>query len=297
MPAPALNPRHLRRVALRVLAAAFLAAGGLAVSIPFIWMLVSSLKSPADLLVYPPVLIPRALRFQNYLDALYTARFGLYALNSFIYAASVTISTLVLCSMAGYALARLQFRGSTPIFIAILATMMVPEHVRLIPVYAMLRSFPFAGGNDWRGVGGSGLLDTFPGLILPAAVSAFGIFLMRQFFLTLPKELDEAARIDGASEYAIYWRIAMPLSRPALAALGILTFQWTWNNFVWPLILTSSDHMRTLQLGLQVFQDTHNTQWELLMAGTVMATAPLILAFIPGQRWFIRGIAMTGIKG
>jgi len=288
---------RLKRIGTRVIAAVLLALGGIAVSVPFIWMLVSSLKSPEDLLVYPPALIPRAWRVQNYLDALYTAQFALFALNSLIYAGCTTVLTLLLCSMSGYALARLRFRGAGVIFVAILATMMVPEHVRLIPVYTLLKHFPFCGGNDWRGAGGSGLLDTFPGLILPAAVSAFGIFLMRQFFLTLPRDLEEAARIDGASEYTIYWRVALPLCRPALAALGILTFQWTWNNFVWPLILTSSDRMRTLQLGLQVFQDVHNTRWELLMAGTVMATAPLIIAFLLGQRWFIRGIAMTGIKG
>jgi multiple sugar transport system permease protein len=164
-------------------------------------------------------------------------------------------------------------------------------------VFVMLKHWPLLGGNDLLGAGGHGLLNSYTGLILPAAVGAFGIFLLRQFFMTLPKELEDAARIDGCSEFGIYWRIILPLSTPALATLGIFTFTAAWNEFLWPLLITSKDSMKTLQVGLQVFQTQYTTRWDLLMAGTVIVTIPVLIIFLAGQRYFTRGIAMSGMKG
>ncbi len=225
------------------------------------------------------------------------APFALYFRNTGIYALGVLVCQLVLCSMAGYAFARLPFPGHRIVFIAVLATMMVPGQMLLIPLFVMLKHVPLAGGNDLLGNGGNGWLDSFPGLIVPQAVTAFSIFMMRQFFLTLPGELADAARIDGASEAQIFWRIMLPLTKPALATLAIITFQNAWNDFLWPLIVTDTEATRTLQLGLQVFQDQNNTDWALLMAATTLASLPIVVAFLIGQRYLVRGIALTGLKG
>jgi len=175
--------------------------------------------------------------------------------------------------------------------------MMVPGQVTMVPVFILLKRWPFMGGNDWLGIGGHGLLNSYTGLILPGAVGAFGIFLLRQFFMTLPRDLEDAARIDGCSEIGIYWRIILPLSAPALATLGIFTFTAAWNEFLWPLLIMSKDSMKTLQIGLQVFQTQYTTRWDLLMAGTVVVTLPVLVIFLLGQRYFTRGIALSGMKG
>ncbi|HEX5414496.1 MAG TPA: carbohydrate ABC transporter permease, partial [Chloroflexota bacterium] len=187
--------------------------------------------------------------------------------------------------------------GRQAIFIGILATMMVPSQMLLIPLFVMLKHVPLAGGNTLLGVGGNGWLDSFAGLIVPQAVTAFSIFLMRQFFLTLPVELGDAARIDGASEAQIFWRIMLPLTKPALATLGIISFQGSWNDFLWPLIVTSTEQTRTLQVGLQVFQDQNNADWALLMAATTISSVPIMIVFLAGQRYLVQGIALTGLKG
>jgi multiple sugar transport system permease protein len=175
--------------------------------------------------------------------------------------------------------------------------MMIPGQITMIPVFILLKRMPLFGGNNLFGSGGSGWLNTYWGLIIPGSAGAFGIFLLRQFFGTLPKDLDDAARIDGCSESGIYWRIALPLSKPALTTLGIFTFTGTWNEFLWPLLVTSKDSMKTLQIGLQVFQSQYVTKWDLLMAGTVMVTLPVIVVFILGQKYFTQGIATSGLKG
>jgi multiple sugar transport system permease protein len=183
------------------------------------------------------------------------------------------------------------------LFILVLGTMMIPAQVTMVPVFIMLKHWPLVGGNNILGAGGHGLLNSYPGLVLPMAVGAFGIFLLRQFFMTLPRELEDAARIDGCSEAGIYWRIILPLSKPALATLGIFTFTAAWNEFLWPLLIMSKDSMKTLQVGLQVFQTQYTTSWDLLMAGTVVVTLPVLIIFLFGQRYFTRGIALSGMKG
>ena len=285
--------RLQRQAALHLL----LALGAATMLLPFLWMVSTSLKPEKEIFTYPPVWLPSAWQWDNYQRAMESAAFGRYFVNTIIYATVVTLSNLLLCSMAAFAFARLRFRGRDTLFIMVLGTMMIPAQVTMVPVFIMLKRWPLMGGNDWLGIGGHGLLNTYPGLILPAAVGAFGIFLLRQFFMTLPRELEDAARIDGCSEAGIYWRIILPLSAPALATLGIFTFTAAWNEFLWPLLITSKDSMRTLQLGLQVFQSQYTTSWDLLMAGTVVVTIPVLIIFLAGQRYFTRGIAMSGIKG
>lgn len=264
--------------------------------IPVAWMIVTSLKATSQIFSLPPTLLPKPVHWSNYPAALQSAPFARYFLNSMIVSAcSVAVNVFVSC-LAGYALARLQFRGRQGIFIAILATIMVPPQLTIVPLFILLRHFPLAGGNGWDGNGGLGLLDSFPGLILPYAAGAFGIFLMRQFFLTLPKDLEDSARVEGASEFRIFASIMLPLVRPAMATLAVFVFQGAWNDFLWPLVIVNHNFMYTLQLGLTIFQQEYTTNWGLLMAATTMASVPVIIIFLFAQRTFTAGIALTGLK-
>ncbi len=261
---------------------AVLLAGAVVVVVPFLWMITTSLKPPG-LVHRPPHLIPVHLAWRNYLTAWEADNFGRFYLNSGIMAVAITSGQLLLSSLAGYAFARLRFPGRTLLFWVVLFTMMVPVYVTLIPSYLLIRAF--------------GWLDSYEGLIIPRLVSAFGIFLLRQHYLTIPRDLEEAALLDGASRLRIWAGIFIPLSGPALATLGIFAFLFAWNDFLWPLIITTRPEMRTVQLGLAMFSGKYGTQWTLLMAGAVTATIPALIAFIVGQRWLVRGITMTGIKG
>jgi multiple sugar transport system permease protein len=174
---------------------------------------------------------------------------------------------------------------------------MIPIQVTMIPVFIIFRRFPFAGGNDLLGMGGSGLIDTYWALILPGMATAFGTYLMREFFLMLPGDLMDAARIDGGSEFRIFRKVYLPLAKPALATIGMFTFTETWNAFIWPLILTNSPEMRTLQLGLSAYRGQYFTEWHLLMAATVLTCLPVFIVFLIGQKQFIKGVAMSGLKG
>lgn len=274
-----------------------IAVGAATMVLPFLWMLSTSLKPESQIFRFPPVLIPETWDWQNYVEAMRAAPFGRYFVNTVIYAVSVTTTNLLFCSMAAYAFARLRFRGRNVLFVMVLGTMMIPPQVTMVPVFIMLKRWPLVGGNSLLGAGGHGLLNSYVGLVLPMAVGAFGIFLLRQFFMTLPSELEDAARIDGCSEWGIYWRVILPLSKPALATVGIFTFTAAWNEFIWPLLIMSKDSMKTLQVGLQVFQTQYTTAWDLLMAGTVVVTVPVLIIFLFAQRYFTRGIALSGMKG
>jgi len=249
---------------------------------PLAWMVMTSIQTPAEALQFPPVL-PSGIHWQNYRDALHAAPFGRFFLNTAIVTGVTVLGNLILCSLAGYAFARLHFFGRDVLFVVILATLMIPFQVVMIPTFLIVRHL--------------GLIDTLGALILPNLVTPFGIFLMRQFFRTLPVELEEAARIDGCSRLGTLFRIVLPLSGPALATLALITCLYNWNDFLWPLVaIQSEDHM-TLQLGLSTFQGAHVTQWTLLMAGNVMALLPMLLAFLLAQRQFVRSIASVGVKG
>jgi multiple sugar transport system permease protein len=249
---------------------------------PLLWMVVTSLETVAETRQFPPVLVPSSFRWQNYQAVLEGAPFARWFLNSTVVTTACVAGNLLFCSLAGYAFARFRFAGRGIAFFLILATLMVPFQVVMIPTFLIVRSM--------------GQIDTLGALILPNLVTAFGIFMMRQFFRTLPIELEEAARIDGASRLGVLVRIVLPLSTPALATLAVITFMWTWNDFLWPLITIYSEGNMTLQLGLTTFQGVHQTNTALLMAANVMSMAPILLLFFIAQRWFVRGIATSGLK-
>ena len=251
--------------------------------LPLVWMLVTSIETLPESRHFPPTLVPSGIHWQNYPDALDAAPFGRFFANSLIVTLAAVAGNLLLCSLAGYAFARLRFFGRDVTFIALLATLMVPFQVIMIPTFLIVQHL--------------GLVDSLGALIVPNLVTPFGIFLLRQFFRTLPVELEEAARIDGCSRVGVLFRIVLPLSMPALATLGIVTFLWTWNYFLWPLIVISTTSHSTVQLGLASFQGAHQTNWTLLMAGNVMALAPMLLVFVVAQRWFVQSLASTGVKG
>jgi multiple sugar transport system permease protein len=288
--------RRMKRVS-RILLYIILIVLAFLMIVPLAWMIITSFRPDYSQARVASNSFLEFLNWNNYVTAWYRANFSQYALNTVIYATVSTIAQVILCAMAGYAFARLKFRGSNILFILVLVTMMIPFQMLLVPLFVMLRHWPLAGGNNLFGAGGTGFIDSLSGLILPNLVTAFGIFLMRQFTLSLPSELADAARIDGASEFQIFSKIMLPLTKPALMTLAIFAFQETWNDFTWPLIISTTARSRTLQLGLQTFQDQTLTEWGPLMAGTVITVLPLLLIFIVGQRYFVEGISLTGTKG
>jgi multiple sugar transport system permease protein len=263
---------------------------------PFMWMVTASFQSMGDIFRWPPTWIPRNPSFDNYTRFFEQERVARYSFNSAFVALAVTALQLFTSSLAAYTFAKRSFPGRDFLFMFALATMMIPGQVTLIPNYVILKNIPFFGGNDAIGQGGHGWLDSYWGLIVPQAATAFGIFLLRQYMKSIPDDLLDAARVDGASEFRIYWQIVMPLCRPALAALGIFTFSYVWDDFFWPLIIVTSEDLRTLPLGLALFVVKNRTAWDLLMAGSVVTTVPVLVIFLLFQRHFIRGIAVTGMK-
>ncbi|NUT36590.1 MAG: carbohydrate ABC transporter permease [Hamadaea sp.] len=275
---------------------AVLGLGALLMIVPFAWMMLSSLKSHSDISAYPPKLWPTEWVWSNYPEALKFAPFGTYFRNSLFIAIGHTVINLALATMAGYALARVAFRGRTVIFMGILAMMMIPTYTKIVPQYLIAKGMPFFGGNDYLGRGGYGWLDSWWALIIPGALTPFAIFLFRQFYLSLPAELEEAARIDGMGEFGIFSRVMTPLIKPALATVALITFENSWNNFLWPLLVTTRDDLRVIQVGLAAFQQAERTEWAYLMAGSTLATVPMIILFLFTQRYFVQGLATAGIK-
>ncbi len=251
--------------------------------IPIVWMLVTSLETLNETRHFPPVLLPHTLRPGNYTQVLRQAPFGRWFLNTMIVTVATVAGNLLFCSLAGYAFARIKFFGREVVFVLLLTTLMIPFQVVMIPTFIIVKDL--------------GLINTLNALIVPNLANAFGVFLLRQFFRTLPVELEEAARIDGASRLSVLFKIVLPLSGPALATLAVITFLWTWNDFLWPLITIYTPNNMTLQLGLTTFEGTHQTSTNLLMAANVMSMLPVLLLFFLAQRYFIRGIATAGLKG
>lgn len=249
---------------------------------PFIWMILTSFKDMSEIYVYPPKFLPTKFNFDNYLNAFTAAPFGRYYFNSIVVALTVTIGQLITCSMAAFAFARLKFWGRDFLFFIFLGTMMIPYNVTMIPSFMVLY---------WLG-----WIDSYYALIVPGLASAFGTFLLRQFFITIPRELEEAAYIDGATRLQVLSRIIIPLAKPALATLAIFTFMGAFNDFIWALIVVNSEEMRTVQLGLAIFRDRYLTQWDLLMAGSVTAVLPILIVFFFAQKYFIKGITLSGLK-
>ena len=260
-----------------------LIAGSLVMLLPFFWMVSTSFKQPSELFTYPPTWFPENLEWSNYEDAMTSMPFDRFYFNSVFVASTVTIIQIFTSSLAAFAFARLQFRGRDAIFTLYIAALMIPFPVLLIPNFIIVNQL------DW--------LNTYWALIIPPAFSAFSTFLLRQHFKTLPLDLDESARIDGATSLRIWWSVIMPLSKTAIAAISILVFLGSWNDFLWPLVVTNSEEMRTVPVGLNSFQGQYSVKWNLLMAAAVVAMLPVITIYAFAQKWFIRGITMSGMGG
>ncbi len=271
-------------VSKRVFAWVVLLVGAVFMAAPFVLMLGTSLMTYAQTVAYPPEFWPSPLTLANFEKALGETPLLRYLGNSLVVAGLTVVGQVLTGSMAGFAFARLRFKGRNALFFAVLATMMVPVYVNLVPLYVMMASI--------------GWVDTYQALILPGLTGAFGIFLFRQWFLNLPTELEDAARIDGCSPWDMYWRIAMPTAWPAIATLAIFEFLASWNTFLWPLVVTNSDALRTLPVGLAAFKSSMReaTDWGLLMAATTVAVVPALLVFLVGQRHFVRGMLEGAVK-
>jgi len=268
----------------RILVYALLAAGSVLFLLPFLWMVSTSLKDEVGLFSIPPDWIPNTFKWSNYVAAVQSFPFLRYTLNTTFLTAVTMLGSVLSSSLVAYAFARLRFPGRTFWFVLLLATMMLPAQVTMIPMFVLFKEL--------------GWINTYLPLTVPFFFGgAFYIFLLRQFFLTIPRELSEAAKIDGCPEFFIYARIFLPLSKPALATLAIFTFMGTWNDFLGPLIYLNNDDLFTLALGLRSFQMQHGTRWNVMMAASIIVMLPTIVLFFTCQRYFIEGITLTGVKG
>jgi multiple sugar transport system permease protein len=250
--------------------------------LPLVWMVLTSFKPETEIVQFPPRLWPESITFSHYVDVWERIPFARLYLNTIIFAGTVTVVSVLLDSMTAYALARLEFRGRNVVFVFILVMLMMPFQVTLVPLYDLLANI--------------GWTDTLHGLIVPRATNAFGIFFLRQFFLSLPKDLEDAARVDGAGEFSIYRRIIMPLSWPALLTLALFHFMYNWNDLLWPLLINQAADRQTLPSGLAQFMGQHVVEYGLLMAASVMALLPVVVFFLVIQRRFVEGVATTGLK-
>lgn len=281
----------------RVILYAVLSIGAALMIVPFLWMVLTSFKTLPEIDGFS--VLPRSLHWQNYVDAFGAAPFLTYFRNSVLVVIGQTVPTLLLCTAAGYALAQLPIRGARPILTYFILLLGVPFQVLIVPLFMVVRSVPLAGGNDLLGQGGVGWINTWWALIVPFVSSPLYVFLARQFFVGLPKDLADAARVDGVSELGIFFRIMAPLAKPAIITIALFNAESAWNGFVWPLVATSDESIRPLQFGLATFaQSTAGSpQWPFLMAISALATLPMIVLFVIGQRSFIQGLANSGIKG
>ncbi|EEK73798.1 Sugar ABC transporter, permease protein [Bacillus mycoides] len=261
---------------------AMLIIGALLTIGPFIWMILTSLKTYAESVQVPPVIIPSQFMWSNYTEIFNLLPFLKFMMNTLIVTIARTVGQLFLCSLAAYAFARIQFPGRNILFLLTLSVLMVPAQVFLLPQYLIMVKL------DW--------LNTLQAVIVPGLFSAFGTFLLRQFFMGIPKELEEAARLDGCNHFQIYWHVMLPLAKPGLIALGIFTTLWSWNELMWPMIVNNSPDMMTLSVGLSSLQGQYATNYPVLMAGSFLAILPMLLLFIFLQKQFIEGITITGGK-
>jgi multiple sugar transport system permease protein len=278
------KPARVGFITSRVVLYSILLFGCLFTLVPFVWMLSTSFKSSTEIVKLPPTFLPEKPTLQSYKTIFNDPHVPLarFYLNSIIVSVSVVTLVLFTSSLAGYVFAKYQFYGKNVLFTMLLASMMIPFQVMMIPLYLILVRM--------------GITDSLMGLIVPGATSAFGIFLMRQFIESIPSELIDAARIDGAAEFGIYSRIILPQMGPALATLGIFTFMGTWNDYLWPLIVITTNEKRTLPVMLTWYNSQHGSRFDLTMAASVMVILPILLVYFIFQRWVVRGIALTGFK-
>ena len=262
---------------------AALAALSFLTLVPIVWMVLTAFKSAPEVAANPPTWWPREWHAENFVAAWNFAPFGRYLLNSLIMAGGIAVLQTVTSAFTAYAFARLKFWGRDLLFLLYLGTLMIPPQVTVIPQFILVREF--------------GWIDTYQGLIIPQAFTAFGVFLLRQFFLGIPFELEDAARVDGATRFGCFWRIILPLSGPALATLAVFAFLFHWNNLLWPLIVANTDATIPIVVGLRQFQGQYGTDWNLLMAAAAIATIPVVVVYLLAQRWFVRGITLSGFGG
>lgn len=251
--------------------------------LPFVWMILTSFKTQSEAIKIPPVIFPKVWNLQNYAAVFEMIPFAKMYLNTAVTALVTIVGQLLICSLAAYAFARIHFPGRDIIFVCLLAVLMVPSSFFILPQYLLIQK--------------AGLLNTLPALFIPYLFSAFGTFLLRQFFMALPDELEDAARLDGCNHLQIYARIMLPLIRSGLVALGILTLRFAWNDLMWPLIVNTSTDKMTLSAGLAFMQGQYITNYPVMMAGAVLAVLPLLILFVIFQKQFVEGIALSGIKG
>jgi alpha-1,4-digalacturonate transport system permease protein len=250
---------------------------------PYLWMVSTAIKPLGKAFTWPPQFIPRPLSLQNIPEAWSRSNFGRGLINSTIVAAGTTLLAVFLNSLAGFGFAKFRFRGREILFALVIATLIIPFQIIMVPLFITMR--------------GLNLVNRYIGLILPRAADAFGIFMVKQYLQTVPNELIDAAHIDGANDFSIYWRIIVPLIRPALAVIAILTFTWRWNDLIWPLIIITSDKMKTVQLMIATFQGEYYIEWHYIMALCLISLIPMFIVFVFFQKYFVQGITLSGLKG
>ncbi len=283
----------------RLLLYLLLVLGAALMMFPFVWMLLTSLKTMQGVNLSPPEILPGDPQWSNYSRAWFAPKssFGKYFVNSLVVATVGTTVQLFTGITAAYAFAWLRFRFKNVLFILVVATMMVPFEAKVVPNYVLIRRLPLLGGNDINGVGGSGLYDTYAGMILPGVASAFAVFLLRQAFMTVPRDFWDAVRVDGASHWTFLWRILVPLTRPAMVTVVLFGFLGRYNELLWPLIITQSESIRPVQLGLILFSSDEGQLYHLMMAASAFVALPGIVLFVLVQRRFIEGLSSAGVKG
>jgi multiple sugar transport system permease protein len=275
--------KRFQDVAIKSMIYAFLILGAISIAMPYVWMLVTSIKPIGEVQAYPPSFVVKHPTLLPYKDLFGLIPMWRYMWNSIYVAGTVTIANIFFCSLAGYAFAKHRFWGRDKIFLVLLSSLMIPWQVNLISGFILMRKL--------------GWLNSYNALIVPAMAGVFGVFLCRQFIMAIPDDLVDAAKIDGCSEFTIYRLVILPLIKPVLATLAILTFLQQWNNFIWPLIVINSSEMRTLPLALSVLNSQFGTRFAMVMAGAVVATTPMLIVFLSFQKYFMKGVAMTGLKG
>jgi multiple sugar transport system permease protein len=281
--ARARRSRRRRTIGRQAIGYAALSLMAIIALVPFLWTLSTSLKNIDEVFVFPPQWIPDELKWSNYTTLWQELPMGRWIVNSTVVVALAVLGKLILASTAAYAFARLRFPGRDWIFYVFLTALMIPWEVTLIPGFVLMRQF--------------GWIDTPAALIIPSIGDVFGIFLLRQYFMAIPRELDDSARVDGAGYFRIFWSIVLPLSRAPLAVVGALGFMGVWNSFLWPLVMINTPEKFTLPVGLQLLNSQHSTDWTTLMAGDVISLIPVIVVYLAAQRYFVEGITVTGLKG
>ncbi len=253
---------------------------------PYLWMFATAIKSQGEVMAWPPEIIPTEYHWENFVRIWQETILPRAFANSLFVSAAASFINVLFSSLAAYAFARLDFPGRNALFMMVMGTMMIPAGLMVVPLFTMLKNMPFGGPNGW--------LDTYAGLILPIAVTGFGIFLLRQNFISVPKELDDAAAIDGCNKFQIYWKIILPLNKPALGLVAIFSFLSHWNEYLWPLTVARTEDMYTIQIALKSFQTQYNVDWPLLMAGATTAALPMILMYFILQPLFEQGLGGLG---